>query len=585
MKIKIAYLSGFCMGVRRATDIVYALAKNLHKKNRRIVTYGPLIHNPRVLEELKSKGIGSISKPEDADSGTTVVIRAHGIPPDTREKLISAKALICDATCPDVLKVQSLVKKYANKGYTIIIIGDKGHAEVTGLLGFAGSKSFVVNKTGEINNIPDIAGDIAVVCQTTQSSGLFEAVSSEIKNRFPNAVIYNTICKSTEKRQEETRKLAKEADVMIVLGGRDSANTRRLYEICINEKKPAYYIENADELNVDEILKYRTVGITAGASTPNWMIKNLVRELKKANRKNRLKLLLNIENIIYFIVRTNILIAVSAGVLSYICTKFFKLHNPSILYPLTAGLYIFSMHTFNRLFDNTLGELKDYSRIGFMESHHEEFKALSIITMFAVLICSLILGFSAFIIAFIACIAGVSYGTKLFPKTWAVRRLKDIPMSKNIMVSLAWTSITVFLPLFGYKEVSPPPISPALIAFSFAYISILIFIRCLTYDLVEIHADRTIGKESLAVLKGKSFTKKTIVVMILISALMSVSASYFKVIPSYGYILPLISVYSLFYLYLYHKRHFSQEAVFDLVVESKFILAGLIVYLGSKFTG
>ncbi|MBN2190817.1 MAG: UbiA family prenyltransferase, partial [Candidatus Aureabacteria bacterium] len=154
---------------------------------------------------------------------------------------------------------------------------------------------------------------------------------------------------------------------------------------------------------------------------------------------------------------------------------------------------------------------------------------------------------------------------------------------KNILVSLAWASITVFLPLFGYKEVSPPPINPVLVIFTFAYISVLIFIRCLTYDLVEIHADRMIGKESLAVLKGESFTKKTIVVMILVSALMPISAAYFKVIPSYGYLLPAISAYSLIYLWLYHKRHFSQEAVFDLMIESKFILAGLIVYLGSKF--
>ncbi|MDD5645406.1 MAG: 4-hydroxy-3-methylbut-2-enyl diphosphate reductase [bacterium] len=585
MKIKIAYLSGFCMGVRRATDIVHALAKSLHKKNKKIVTYGPLIHNPRVMEQLKSKGIGSIDRPEEAGPDTTVVIRAHGIPPETREKLVSTKAVICDATCPDVLKVQSLVKKYANKGFTIIIIGDKGHAEVTGLLGFAGNRSFVINKPEEVGNIPADSPNIAVVCQTTQSSSLFSLISGKIRVRFPGAKIYNTICASTEKRQDETRKLAKESDAMIVLGGKNSANTQRLYEICISEKKPAYYIEDTDELDTDEILKYRRVGITAGASTPNWMIKNLVHKLKKANRKNRLKILLNIENIIYFTARTNILIALSAAALSYICTKFFKLHNPSSLYPLTAALYVFSMHTFNRLFDRSLGELKDTARIGFLESHCEEFKILSIIAMFAALICSLMLGFTAFAVTFIACIAGISYSTKLMPKKWSIRRMKDIPLSKTILVSAAWASISVFLPLFGYKEVSPPPISPALIIFTFIYIGSLIFTRCLTYDLVEIHADRMIGKESLAVLKGESFTKKTIFIMTFISALMAVSASFLKIIPFYGYFLPIISVYSLFYLWLYHKRHFSQEAVFDLIVEFKFILAGLIVYLSSKFIG
>lgn len=579
MKVKVAYLSGFCMGVRRAVNMVYSLAKiNTRKK---IYTYGPLIHNPEVLENLKKKGIFSIGSPEEADKNSIIVIRAHGVPPQVRKDLADSGAEICNATCPDVMKVQGLVKKYAGKDYLVIIVGDKGHAEVTGLMGFAGDKGIVISSVEEISNIPAGRSGIAVLAQTTQDTNLYNDITAKILAKFPDAKIFHTICKSTLKRQAETIRLAKGVDAMIVLGGKDSANTQRLFCICKNLCPDTFYVEKIQDLDMDKILKYKKVGITAGASTPNWQIKELVTALKENANEKRFKILKKINALIYFVVRTNIFIAIGAAVLSYMATKFLKIQNPSLLYPIIAGLYVFSMHTFNKLFDKTLGELEDPTRIAFFDSHHEELKILSIATMACAIIASLMLGFAAFLTMLIASVAGISYSTKFFPKHWPVRRLKDIHLSKDLLVSLAWTSVIVFLPLFGSSHSIPL----FLIIFTFLYIFMLVLIRCLTYDLLEIHADRMVGRESLVVCKGKSFTKRTIVYLTTITAIMVLAAVLYNLIPGFGYFLPLLSLYSLIYLSLYHKRHFSQEVMFDLIVDGKFIIGGIIIYLWTSFAG
>ncbi|MCK5161105.1 MAG: 4-hydroxy-3-methylbut-2-enyl diphosphate reductase, partial [Candidatus Aureabacteria bacterium] len=574
---------GFCMGVRRAVNMVYSLAKT--NAGKKIYTYGPLIHNPKVLENLDKKGISSIGAPEEADKNSIIVIRAHGVPPQVGKDLAASGAEICNATCPDVMKVQGLIKKYAGKDYLVVIVGDKGHAEVTGLMGFSNGKGIVISSVEQISNIPAGKSGIAVLAQTTQDTNLYSDITAKILVKFPDAKIFNTICKSTLKRQEETTRLAKEVNAMIVLGGKNSANTRRLFHICKNLCADTFYVEKARDLDMDKILKYKKIGITAGASTPNWQIKELVTALKKSTHKKRFKILEKIDALIYFIVRTNIFIAIGAGVLSYMATKFLKLQNPSLLYPIIAGLYVFSMHTFNKLFDKTLGELEDSTRIAFFDSHHEEFKILSIAAMACAIIASLLLGFPAFLITLIASVAGISYSTKFFPKNWPIRRLKDIQMSKDLFVSLAWTSVTVFLPLLGYKGVSPHPIPLFLIIFTFLYIFMLVFIRCLTYDLLEIHADRMVGRESLVVCKGKSFTKRTMVYLTTITAIMVFAAAAYNLIPGFGYFLPLLSLYSLLYLALYHKRHFSQEITFDLMVDGKFIIGGIIIYLWTSFAG
>jgi (E)-4-hydroxy-3-methyl-but-2-enyl pyrophosphate reductase len=226
MKILIAKTSGFCMGVRRAVEMVLD-APDQHANP--IFTYGPLIHNPQVLNLLQSKDITILDEIPARGSGT-VLIRAHGVPPTTKQGLKEADFNVIDATCPRVIKVQTIIRKHAKKDYASIIIGDRDHPEVIGLLGYARQKGYVIGTMEELEALPAFDNAI-IVAQTTQNTRFFGAVKDWAAANHPHYKIYNTICDSTERRQAEVKRLAEAVDAVIVVGGRNSGNTRRLAEI------------------------------------------------------------------------------------------------------------------------------------------------------------------------------------------------------------------------------------------------------------------------------------------------------------------------------------------------------------------
>ncbi len=271
MRIKIARKAGFCMGVRRAVNLVL---KALSEKKPPIYTYGPLIHNPQTLELLNKLGVKIIKSTEEKVPPGVCIIRAHGIPPQEKEKL-SQKHEIIDGTCPRVLKVQALAKKAISEGKEVVIIGNKNHAEIKGILGYCKDKGFVVNSFEEIKNLPELKNYV-ILSQTTQDKKFFQKISQVILSKYPNGKIINTICNATEVRQNEVRDLTKFCSSIIVIGGKFSANTNRLAEIARKEGKKVYLVEKAEELPLEELKKEKTVGITAGASTPNWLINEVV---------------------------------------------------------------------------------------------------------------------------------------------------------------------------------------------------------------------------------------------------------------------------------------------------------------------
>ncbi len=278
-RIIVAKSSGFCWGVNRAFEKVMKIAEEVGG-NKPVYTYGPLIHNPQAVSVLEQKGIRVLDTIPDKINGI-VVIRTHGIPPQDRKKLEKAGAVICDATCPDVGIIQGRVRKYLKLGYHIIIIGDREHPEVKALLGFAEESGVCVNSHDEIDQIPKDLMNVCVVSQSTQQRAKFEELISLIKERYPDAVIFDTICRSTNVRQEEVRELAKEVDVLVVVGGRNSSNTNRLAEISREMGCHTILIESADEMKSEEIGNVDTIGITAGASTPEWVIDRVVEKLRE----------------------------------------------------------------------------------------------------------------------------------------------------------------------------------------------------------------------------------------------------------------------------------------------------------------
>lgn len=283
MEIRLAECAGFCFGVRRAVDTVYEQLE----KGKTIYTYGPIVHNEEVVRELKEKGVKVLENKEAlqmlpnckaGEESAAVIIRAHGIPEEIYE-MLEQKGLECiDATCPFVKRIHKIVREEGEKGNHIVIVGNSGHPEVEGIVGWCSGPVTVLETPEEAESF-SLSGDekICIVSQTTFNYNKFQYIVEIFEKKGYNVSVVNTICSATEERQRSARALAAEADVMIVIGGRHSSNTRKLYEICSEECANTYFIQTLDDLRLELPKTVGLVGITAGASTPN----NIIEEVQK----------------------------------------------------------------------------------------------------------------------------------------------------------------------------------------------------------------------------------------------------------------------------------------------------------------
>jgi len=272
-KIKIAKSSGFCFGVKRAIE----LAEKVAGKNGKVYTFGPLIHNPQEVKRLDAEGIKVIEDYSKIKTGI-IVLRTHGIEQEIHEKLSKRKNIkVIDATCPFVKRAQEIVKKLSGISDQIVIVGEKTHPEVIALVSYGKGRCVVVEDKKDVKKIKKTPV-IHIVSQTTQSPKQFASIV-ELIAKISKVKIYNTICRATFDRQGSAEKLAKLVDIMIVIGGKNSGNTRRLYQIC-SQKVKTYHIENVEEIKKSWFNSSNKVGITAGASTPNWIIENIKRRIE-----------------------------------------------------------------------------------------------------------------------------------------------------------------------------------------------------------------------------------------------------------------------------------------------------------------
>lgn len=281
VEILIASHAGFCFGVKRAINIAEK-ASQLVKEGKRVFTMGPLIHNPQEVERLSREGVELLKQEEDLKEGDTVIIRSHGIPP-YREKQLKAIGLnIVDATCPYVKAVHEAVVQLSKEGYFVVLVGERNHPEVIGTLGYlqeAGGEGTVVESKEDLVSL--LGKDkVGIVAQTTQDEQFFKEVVGEIALWAKEVKIINTICNATSERQEDVYKLAPHVDVMIIIGGKNSGNTRRLYQISKSLNPNTYHIETSGEIRAEWFVGVKKVGITAGASTPDWVIKDVVNKIQ-----------------------------------------------------------------------------------------------------------------------------------------------------------------------------------------------------------------------------------------------------------------------------------------------------------------
>ena len=274
MDVVVAKSAGFCFGVKRAVETVYAEVE----KGKKIYTFGPIIHNEEVVKDLEEKGVIVLESEEELQNLTegTVIIRSHGIEKRI-QKMIEDKGLECiDATCPFVKRIHRIVEEAGNENKEVVIAGNPGHPEVEGIVGWTEAKTTILESVDEAKQFEKKSdAEICMVSQTTFNYKKFQDIVEIFEKKGYNGSVVNTICNATEERQTEARKIAASVDVMIVIGGKHSSNTRKLYEICKQECENTYFIQTLDDLHLDIPKSVRLVGITAGASTPKKIIEEV----------------------------------------------------------------------------------------------------------------------------------------------------------------------------------------------------------------------------------------------------------------------------------------------------------------------
>ncbi len=274
MEVRLAKSAGFCFGVKRAVDKVYEQIAT----GKKIYTYGPIIHNEEVVRDLEEKGVEVIQDKESLMKlkEGTVIIRSHGVAKEIYD-ILEKNGLECvDATCPFVKRIHNIVMKESQQGKYIIIVGNAGHPEVEGIMGWCEGPLTVLEGIEEAEKLELPAGmDICIVSQTTFNYNKFQHIVEIFQKKGYNDSVVNTICNATEERQTEAREIASQADIMIVIGGKHSSNTRKLYEICSSECDKTYFIQTLDDLHLELPKSVGLVGITAGASTPNKLIEEV----------------------------------------------------------------------------------------------------------------------------------------------------------------------------------------------------------------------------------------------------------------------------------------------------------------------
>jgi len=283
MEVKLAKTAGFCFGVKRAVETVYEQVEK--RVNEKIYTYGPIIHNEEVIKDMKSKGVEVITSEDELRKLTSgvVIIRSHGVPKHIYH-IIEEQGLKCvDATCPFVKKIHKIVEKESREGKHIIIIGDETHPEVQGIFGWSENDVTIIKTQEQAQAFSEPKNKkICIVAQTTFNYNKFKYLVEIISKKSYDVNVINTICSATKERQTEAARIANEVEVMIVIGDKHSSNTQKLYEICNHACSNTYYIQTLDDLDMNQFESVQTVGITAGASTPN----NIIEEVQNNVRLN-----------------------------------------------------------------------------------------------------------------------------------------------------------------------------------------------------------------------------------------------------------------------------------------------------------
>jgi 4-hydroxy-3-methylbut-2-enyl diphosphate reductase len=492
-QITVASTAGFCPGVKSAIDKVLELAKSAKKP---IYTLGPLIHNRQVIETLKEKNIHAVNHISEIQGENAIlVIRAHGIPPELETEIKSLSLEVIDATCPLVKHAHQIIAKYAVNGYDTVIVGDKDHAEVLGLMGYTRGRGRIISGPEEAAGLPRME-KVNIVAQTTQQEDVFLAAVSRVREKTGELIVSDTICKPTKDRQKETLELSKTSDLVIVVGGKNSANTARLFHICQKLAPAAIHIETEDEIPTGLLKNKKNILITAGASTPTWMMEKVlarVRELTEAGRhpmKERLSFLWKL------VITSGAYTALSAMALAYVCMKL-EAAPVSKKLLLMAGLFVLSLHMSNRAGERGASAPDKARRLLFIR-----FRSAAKFTAFLsgalAVILSATLGIQVLLPTAFFWGAGMLYPYKL---PLGLEKFANFPASKDIVTALGWAFVCAYAPGLCHGAILYKSTHLAVI-----FAALLVFTRSVMFGISNAHSDMIVGKENLYKAAGRRLT-------------------------------------------------------------------------------
>jgi 4-hydroxy-3-methylbut-2-enyl diphosphate reductase len=575
------------MGVKRAVD---SALEHAARSPGGVYTVGPLIHNNQTIEMLRERRVTTLDESRPVPPQSTILIRAHGVAPEIQQSYKNIGHPIVDGTCPKVKTVHRVIEKYKNQGFAIVITGDEGHAEVIGLQGYAGNMGHLISDPKDVDRLPHF-DKLCLVSQTTFDKITFDEVAGRIKARYGDCdvVIKKTICSATDQRQNETRELAARVDAMIVVGGKNSANTKRLAhiarEVC---KGPVQYVETETEIEWPALERCKIVGITAGASTPNWMINRIVEQLEFLDQTKRISARNFTKSLFSLLSNLNVFVASGAAFVYYASCKL-QGYAPNVSNMAVLFLYFLSMYLWNSLANLESTKHQGLSRYRFYHEYKTWLFALAGIAITLVLLISFHQAEYLFSLMVFSVLAGLVYHLTIVPKFLLTitryKSLKDVPTSRDLFVALAWGILITFVP----QAAAGRFVFSLSTWFCFPLFFILAFLRSLIFDLRDIEGDRIMGRETLVTIIGESRIRKAIhaVIVCAIAVLVTYPLVFMSGAPhlshsrnSIAFCLQAIPLLYLAVFMLWNKDNkASRSAFFNIFAEAQFFISGLCAWL------
>ncbi|MCL2025395.1 MAG: 4-hydroxy-3-methylbut-2-enyl diphosphate reductase [Leptospirales bacterium] len=575
MKIALAKHSGFCFGVKNAVSRV---VEEINSSDDTIFVYGPLIHNPQTVKILENRGLKTIHSLDNIE-GHSIAVRTHGVPIHELKAIKKSASKIFNLTCPKVARVQSTIKTYSADGCHTIIIGDDSHAEVVGLKSFATAGVTVLSSLEEAGNIPQ-AAKYLLVSQTTIDRELFSSIEKKLQDKLSNMTVVNTICDSTENRQTDVHEAIKNGiDTLIVVGGKNSANTTMLATIGFVYAIKTFHIETEQELSFEDLKNSKYVLVTAGASTPGWIINNVLEKLYAIKYKKRNPLFRGIKNLAEFLVRTNLLSAVFAFFSAlFIQSKGTIAAFPSL--PFISMLYIFSMYSTNNYFDREFLKLSNSSKYKIYKKFGNYLMPLSFIFLAASFYFIRDYSPVSIILLVLSSVFGFIYFThpvKKIINTLKLPFIKKLYGSK-VVTNLGWLTVVVVVPSIQFRP------DASLILFMAAFILCIITNRHLIMGTVAYQGDFIFGRVSLPIWLG---SKRTIFLGRILSAVTIMAclfAAYQTSSPAL-FLLLIPVLYCIILMEVTTRIEYPISIIYEILADFNFIIAAccylLVIAIGN----